>query len=541
MAFFTGGKDLLTAAEQADLERVQLLLVGGADVRATNAAGETALHKIAAAGPRVFRTVTLAFGQDDVTQTEDTSESDPAAADRAAEIARLLLDHGADIEHRTARGWTPLFTAIDQGRTTVCRVLLERGARVDGRDAEGWYPIAKAVSRGMTDIVRSLVEHGADVNVVLGRPPAVQTGMARFGMNTEGRSILAFALEAGMIDAARLLIEHGHRVNEPDGEGWLPLQSAALYGVDEVIDALLDHGADANGRGYKGRTALHEAAREGRVAIAERLIAAGADVNAQDQDGRSPVFNADSEGHEACAEFLLEHGASPRLTDKRDYTLLHLAALHGRIRIVQKLLELGADPNAESTSEFTPLDGAREGGHPEIAELLRARGASRSRNSEGGTGDWIAKGDAAAERGDLDAAIECFDRALAQNPRAVRAFIHKGNALSHHGRHEDAIQWYDRAIAVDPGYSEGIAWGQKGCALQDLRRLDEAVACYQAVLKINAVDATACFNIGVVRHNQGRNDDAVRWYRAALEHDPSHGQARAYLAEILGDRDRDTT
>ena len=56
-----------------------------------------------------------------------------------------------------------------------------------------------------------------------------------------------------------------------------------------------------------------------------------------------------------------------------------------------------------------------------------------------------------------------------------------------------------------------------------------------APLKINPVDATACFNIGVVRHNQCRNDDAVRWYRAALEHDPSHGRARAYLAEILGD------
>jgi hypothetical protein len=153
------------------------------------------------------------------------------------------------------------------------------------------------------------------------------------------------------------------------------------------------------------------------VAIAARLIAAGADVNAQDEDGRPPVFIAEFEGQEECTGFLLEHGASIGLTDNRDYTLLHLAALHGRIGIVQKLLDLGADPNAESTSEFTPLDGARGGGHPEIAELLLARGASRMRDSEGGTGDWIRKGDVAAERGDLGVAIECFDRAL----KATRA------------------------------------------------------------------------------------------------------------------------
>jgi Flp pilus assembly protein TadD len=46
---------------------------------------------------------------------------------------------------------------------------------------------------------------------------------------------------------------------------------------------------------------------------------------------------------------------------------------------------------------------------------------------------------------------------------------------------------------------------------------------------------------GVVRHNQGRNDEAIRWYRAALEHDPDHAQARMYLADILEDSDRDTT
>jgi tetratricopeptide (TPR) repeat protein len=118
----------------------------------------------------------------------------------------------------------------------------------------------------------------------------------------------------------------------------------------------------------------------------------------------------------------------------------------------------------------------------------------------------------------------------------VRAFLQKGDALREAGRQEEAIACYDRAIAIDARYSDGIAWGLKGLALSDLDREDEAVACYEEKLKIDPADAIACLNIGVVRHNQGRVEESIRWYRAALERDPKNRRAKIYLDDALKQR-----
>jgi tetratricopeptide (TPR) repeat protein len=144
------------------------------------------------------------------------------------------------------------------------------------------------------------------------------------------------------------------------------------------------------------------------------------------------------------------------------------------------------------------------------------------------------QGVTAADAGDHREAIACFDRVLEQDPASVPALVHKGDALRHLGRYEEAIGFYDQAIAIDPRYSDGMAWGHKGIALNELDPPDEASRCCEEVLNINPGDATACLNLGVVHHDEGRLEEAARWYREALERDPRHGRAKAYLAELLG-------
>jgi len=67
--------------------------------------------------------------------------------------------------------------------------------------------------------------------------------------------------------------------------------------------------------------------------------------------------------------------------------------------------------------------------------------------------------------------------------------------------------------------------------------LDEAVACYDRVLTINPRDARARTNIGTIRYRQGRTAEAIQSYRAALELDPNHGPARAYLDYLSSDKE----
>lgn len=86
------------------------------------------------------------------------------AARRAdAEIVRLLLDAGADLDLRDRRnGWTPLLLAIHWRNRAAAAVLIEAGADVDRRNRSGATPLFLAAGYGMDGVVRLLLEHGAD-------------------------------------------------------------------------------------------------------------------------------------------------------------------------------------------------------------------------------------------------------------------------------------------------------------------------------------------------------------------------------------------
>ncbi|TRM57323.1 ankyrin repeat-containing domain protein, partial [Schizophyllum amplum] len=57
-----------------------------------------------------------------------------AAEDGHLELARLLVDHGADIEAQEEEGRTPLHLTAEGGHCEVARFLIDKGADVDSRD-----------------------------------------------------------------------------------------------------------------------------------------------------------------------------------------------------------------------------------------------------------------------------------------------------------------------------------------------------------------------------------------------------------------------
>jgi len=61
-----------------------------------------------------------------------------AAETGAVEVLRLLLAQGADIDARSASGWTPLMRACNAGQVETARALLEAGADPELRNAEGY-------------------------------------------------------------------------------------------------------------------------------------------------------------------------------------------------------------------------------------------------------------------------------------------------------------------------------------------------------------------------------------------------------------------
>ncbi len=57
-----------------------------------------------------------------------------AAKENRSDIARALLDRGADMEAKTDIGMTPLHTTAWRNSTDVARLLIDHGANTEGID-----------------------------------------------------------------------------------------------------------------------------------------------------------------------------------------------------------------------------------------------------------------------------------------------------------------------------------------------------------------------------------------------------------------------
>ena len=111
------------------------------------------------------------------------------------DLARLLIEHGADVAAQGEDRTTPLHVASERGHVDVVRLLIEHGADVAAQTNDGTTPLHRSCKWGATDldVAQLLIEHGADV--------AAQTN--------DGTTPLHQFSERGRVDAAQLLVEHG--------------------------------------------------------------------------------------------------------------------------------------------------------------------------------------------------------------------------------------------------------------------------------------------------------------------------------------------
>jgi hypothetical protein len=260
----------------------------------------------------------------------------------------LLLEHGADVAHPNAHGWTPLHQAAYGDAPEVASFLLEHGAPADvsGRGAGG-TPLIVALFWGhqsVADVLKAASLHPRNLRVAagLGRVDLIEELVAEDGTVSEAAGDLrSFYRPHGGFPAWSPSDDPQEILDEA-------LAWAARSDRGDAISALVARGARVDADVYRG-TPLMWAAATGRTDAVRRLIELGADVN-----GRA-TFGGPA------------HGA--------DVVPLHLAAQSGSLPTVEALLDAGADPALRDALHGGPATAWAElGGHPEAAALLRARG-----------------------------------------------------------------------------------------------------------------------------------------------------------------------
>ena len=415
------------AAYRGDVETAQLLLGAGADAETANRYGVTPLVLAAGRGSAPIVEALLAAGADpDTTLPEGETVLMTAARTGDVDVLRLLLARGADLRARESwRGQTALHWAAAENHPAAVHTLIELGADVDERSAAGWSALLFAVRAGKADAVRALLAAGADVNDTI-RPPAAGTDAAEGAPRTRdpnaGTSALVLAVMNGHFSLAQYLVERGADPNGAE-QGWTALHQLAytrrpnsgkgmppvvlLDRVDTLAFArfLLDNGANPNARQTErfnnrernnlnrvGATPYLLAAKHADAPLMRLLAEYGADTRLPTAGNASPlmvaagvgIFNlgesagTNEEAFEAV-ELAWELGdRDVNRADDRGYTALHGAALRGANPIVEFLAARGADLLAESNEGWTPLriaDGVHYTGTVKradhTAELLR--------------------------------------------------------------------------------------------------------------------------------------------------------------------------
>jgi tetratricopeptide (TPR) repeat protein len=138
------------------------------------------------------------------------------------------------------------------------------------------------------------------------------------------------------------------------------------------------------------------------------------------------------------------------------------------------------------------------------------------------------------QRGESIAALRQIDAALKINPRAAAAHNNRGLALKDLDRFEEALASYDKAIALQPDSAESFY--NRGIVLKQLHRLEEAVASYDQAIALRPGYAEAFNNRGSALKELGRHDEAVASCDRAIALKPNFAEAfnnrGAALAEL---------
>lgn len=172
--------------------------------------------------------------------------AEPSTATK--DIIQLLLNNGATAAVEDYYSVTPLHYAASWQPSSI-PLLLDAGAEVNHRDEEGQTPLFWAAERGRVDTILQLLERGADINAVDGckmSPLSRACAQCSVHVNTP---------------LVKMLVEKGADIHSKDELGMTALHHAAREGHMEIVDTLLKKGAKASVRDGSGENALDMAMR----------------------------------------------------------------------------------------------------------------------------------------------------------------------------------------------------------------------------------------------------------------------------------------
>jgi len=364
------------------------------------------------------------------------------------EIARYLIQQGAEINHQDIDGFTALHYAAKDGLLEIVKLLVERGADLNVYPDEtkfykGETPLNSACSYGNTgdknlEVVKYLVEQGASMKKI---PFCFQSPLTNC-MNSKAPL------------TAQYLLEMGADPNIPNNNNQTPLYLAIDKSLgNDFIKVLLGAGANAN-IGSPYYTPLEMAIRKRDLDLAQLLMDNGANIRYTDEDGNTLFHTSASINSNKNVDFLLLKGLDINARNNNGETPLHIAAEKGYDSVVEQMINNGADLFAVDNNNYMPMHihvFVYESDEEKVGWLL-SKGVDVNMNQiEGG----IAPMHLAAGYGDLDMVKFLHDNGADLNIRADDGLAPFHAAAGRRGKVEVLDYLINNGVNVDVTNDEG--------------------------------------------------------------------------------------
>ena len=302
------------------------------------------------------------------------------------ELVKILLDHGANVNLESSKGWTPLETAILSGDKEIIGLLVEHGAKVDSKTVQnrtlmeltacqGYFKVLKK----MCDVVKNSKNQDVERELMFlklialawrpklkhGRYTATLKKLESWDKSKRSEIVnrnicsrlkmyspFSRACGSGNID----LVEYFIKVCKPNVEclsrqsinehqlliKTTPIGIAAAKGHLKIVELLIKHGARidilSSVRQY---SPVFMACMNNHLEIVKLLIENDADIHLPSLDGRTCLM-VSVKSEEIC-KLLLDHGAMVNATDKKGKTALQYATEENQIEVSKLLLQHGAE------------------------------------------------------------------------------------------------------------------------------------------------------------------------------------------------------